>query len=79
MNKKKVFSGVKAWSFCLLLPMLYHAAKMQAAAEVEGYRYSYHDVVKHFFDLHWIIWLPMIVLAIVGSILVASGLKDMNN
>ena len=78
MNTKKIVAGVMSWSVGFLLPALYHSVLMHAVAQ-DGRRYSYHDMTKYFFDLPWIVWPYIIAMAIVGGILVVSGVKDKNN
>jgi hypothetical protein len=46
---------------------------MQVAITEEGY--SYHNMVKYFFSLPWIVWLYLVAMWLVGTILVISGLK----
>jgi len=58
----------------ILLPMLQHIMLMKAAVTEEGYTYSYHNMVKYFFGLPWIVWIYLIAMWLVGTILVISGL-----
>ncbi len=74
MDTNKILSGAIVWSVGLLVPMLYHALLMHAAVQEEGYGYSYHSMVKYFFHLPWIVWPYLIGIAVVGSILIISGL-----
>lgn len=79
MNTKRIFAGVVTWGIGFLLPTLYHAVLMHAVVPQEGLRYSYHDMTKYFFDLPWIVWPYIIAMAIVGGVLVVSGVKDKSN
>jgi len=58
----------------ILLPMLQHIMLMKAAVTEEGYTYSYHNMVKYFFQLPWIVWIYLVAMWLVGTILVISGL-----
>jgi hypothetical protein len=75
MNQKKILSGVVIWSIGLAIPMLYHAVLMHAAVQEDGHIYSYHAMVKYFFDLPWIVWPYLVATNLVGICLVISGLK----
>lgn len=75
MDLKKISFGVAIWSIGLTIPLLYHALLMHAAVQEEGQLYSYHVMVRHFFDLPWIVWPYLIGTTITGIFLVISGLK----
>ena len=79
MNAKKVFAGAIVWTIGLLVPMLYHALLMHAAVQEDGYGYSYHHMVKYFFDLPWLVWPYILAMGIVGAMLVVSGVKDQSH
>jgi hypothetical protein len=75
MKVKRILIGTIIWTLGILLPVLQHIMLMQVAVTEEGYSYSYHNMVKYFFSLPWIVWLYLIVMGLVGTILVISGLK----
>jgi hypothetical protein len=75
MNAKKLFLGAIVWSVGITIPLMYHALLMNAAIQEQNYSYSFHHMVKHFFDLPWITWPYLIAMVIVGGLLVKSGLK----
>ena len=76
MNTKKVLSGSLVWSLGLLVPIIWHALLMYAAVQENGYSYSYLNMVKYFFKLPWVIWPYLIGMAITGTALVLSGMKN---
>ena len=76
MDTKKILSGALIWSVGLLLPMLWHALLMNAAVQESGYSYSYHHMMKYFIDMPWAVWVYLIAMAIIGSVLVVSGLRN---
>jgi hypothetical protein len=75
MKVKRILVGTIIWTLGILLPMLQHIMLMQAAVTEEGYSYSFHNIVKYFFALPWIVWVYLIAMWLVGTILVISGLK----
>ena len=75
MKVKRILIGTIIWTLGILIPVLQYGMLMQAAVIEEGYSYSFHNMVKYFFDLPWIIWLYLIAMWLVGTILVISGLK----
>lgn len=76
MNTRKILAGTLVWTIGLGIPLLYHRSLISAAVQEEGYRYSYTAMVKHFFELPWIIWVYLVAMGIVGACLVVSGMKD---
>ena len=76
MNVKKVFIGVIIWTISLSTLLLYHALLMHAAVQEEGHIYSYHVMVKYFFDLPWIVWPYLIASGVIGTVVIISGLKS---
>ena len=76
MDLKKIMVGGAIWSISLSILLLYHVLLMFAAVQENGYSYSYHNMVKDFFDLPWIVWPYLIAAWLVGTSLVASGLKS---
>jgi len=74
MKAKRILIGTIIWTLGILLPMLQHIMLMKAAVTEEGYTYSYHNMVKYFFGLPWIVWIYLIAMWLVGTILVISGL-----
>lgn len=75
MKVKRILIGTIIWSLGILLPMLHHIMLMKAAVTEEGYTYSYHNMVKYFFTLPWIVWVYLVAMWLVGTILVISGLR----
>ncbi len=75
MDLKKIIVGVGIWSISLAILLLYHVLLMYAAVQEDGYSYSYHNIVKYFFDLPWIVWPYLIAAWLVGASLVGSGFK----
>ena len=76
MDLKKITAGVIVWSVSLAVLLLYHVLLMFAAVQETNYSYSYQNMVKHFFDLPWIVWPYLIAAWLVGASLVASGFKS---
>jgi hypothetical protein len=76
MDTRKVLFGTLIWSLGLFLPVLFHALLMNAAVKEENYSYAYDVMVKYFFHLPWILWLYLSAMAVVGTILVISGLRN---
>lgn len=75
MKAKRILIGTIIWSLGILLPMLQHIMLMQVAIREEGYSYSYHNIVKYFFVLPWIVWVYLAAMWLVGTILVISGFR----
>ena len=75
MNIRQVGLGVSIWSVGLIVPLLYHAYLMEIASNEDGFSYSYHNIVNHFFDLPWIVWPYLLAMTLVGTIVVRAGLK----
>lgn len=75
MKAKRILIGTIIWSLGILLPMLQHIMLMQVAVMEEGYSYSYHNIVKYFFGLPWIVWVYLAAMWLVGTILVISGFR----
>jgi len=73
VDTKKIVAGTIVWSIGLAVPALYHALLMHAAVQEDGYIYSYHVMVRYFFDLPWIFWPYLVAMVVVGSVLVVSG------
>jgi len=79
MDTKKILSGALIWTIGLFVPMLCHALLMYAAVQEEGYTYSYHNMIKYFFNLPWIVWPYLTAMTVVGTCLVISGIKNKNS
>ena len=75
MDTRKILAGVITWTLGLLVPALYHVLLMNAAVKETGYSYSFHSIVKCFFDLPWIVWPYIVATAVVGMIVIVSGLR----
>ena len=76
MDTRKILAGTIIWTLGLFAPMFYHTQLIRAAAQESAYSYSYHNMVKYFFNLPWPVWPYMIAMAITGSLLVIAGLKN---
>ena len=76
MKVKRILIGTIIWTLGILLPIIQHIRLMQVAVSEEGYSYSYHNMVKYFFDLPWLIWPYLVAMWLVGTILIITGLRE---
>ena len=75
MKVKRILIGTIIWTLGIFIPVFHHIMLMLAAAIEDGFKYNYHNMVKYFFDLPWIIWPYLVAMWLVGAILVISGLR----
>lgn len=75
MKVKRIFIGTIIWTLGILIPVLQHGIISLVASRAKTHSYAYHNLVKYFFDLPWIVWLYLVAMWLVGTILVISGLK----
>jgi hypothetical protein len=74
MKVKRILVGTIIWTLGILIPVLQHGIISLAASHAKTRSYAYHDLVKYFFDLPWLIWPYLIAMWLVGTVLVISGL-----
>jgi len=55
--------------------LLYHGLIFIAAVQ-ENYSYSFDNMVSHFSQQPWLVWLYLIIMSITGITLIISGLRD---
>ncbi len=79
MNVKKILIGVIIWTISLSTLLIYHILLMFTAIQESGYSYSYHDMIKYFYDLPWIVWPYLIASWLVGAAVIGSGFKSNNS
>ncbi len=75
MKVKRILIGTIIWTIGILVPVLQHGIISLVASHAKTRSYAYHDLVKYFFNLPWLIWVYLIAMWLVGTILVISGLK----
>jgi hypothetical protein len=75
MNVKRILIGTIIWTLGILIPIMQHGIISLVASRAKNYSYAYHNLVKYFFTLPWLIWVYLIAMWLVGTILVISGLK----
>jgi len=74
MKIKRILVGTIIWTLGILIPVLQHGFISLVASRATTHSYAYHNLVKYFFALPWIVWLYLIAMWLVGTILVISGL-----
>jgi len=75
MELKRIGLGVATWTVGLLVPTGAHIMLINAAIQESGHSYSYHNMVKYFWDLPAIFWIYLVAMTLVGAALVLSGMK----
>jgi len=74
MKVKRILVGTIIWTFGILVPVLQHGILSFVASRSTTHSYQYHNLVKYFFDLPWIVWMYLLAMWLVGTILVITGL-----
>jgi len=75
MKVKRVLIGTIIWTLGILVPALQHGIISIVASRAKTHSYAYHNLVKYFYALPWIVWLYLVAMWLVGTILVISGLR----
>ena len=71
---RRILVGTIIWTLGILIPVLQHGIISLVASRATTHSYAYHNLVKYFFALPWLIWVYLIAMWLVGTILVISGL-----
>ena len=75
MDLKRIGLGVAVWTVGLLVPTAAHIMLINAAIQESGHNYSYHSMVKYFWDIPALFWVYLVLMTVVGGVLVLSGMK----
>jgi len=76
MDLKRIALGLAAWFFGIIVPVYHHVVLSTAALARE--RESANIIHRLFENLPWIDFAYLIAMAIVGAILIATGMKKMS-
>ena len=75
MKVKRILVGTIIWTLGILVPIMQHGIISLVASRAKTHSYAYHNLIKYFFTLPWIIWVYLIAMWLVGAILVISGFR----
>lgn len=75
MKVKRILIGTIIWTLGILIPVLQHGIISLVASRARTHSYDYHNLVKYFFTLPWIVWVYLVAMWLIGTILVISGLR----
>lgn len=75
MNHTRILYGAITLFLAMLIPTIYHGMIFMAAVQ-ENYSYSFDNMVSHFSQQPWQIWLYLAVMFLTGLTLIISGLRE---
>jgi hypothetical protein len=73
MDIRRIMLGLAAWFLGIIVPVLHHAILVAAALRRE--RVSTGIITEYFERLPWIDYVYLLAMAVVGAILIITGMK----
>jgi len=74
MDAKKILIGTIIWSLGVFLPLLLQVLLMALAIRSGTYKAEYGRMIQDLLDVHLILQIYFVAMAVVGIILVVAGI-----